>query len=313
MDRQLNFALLMFLSVSRITSAQIPADIPNNAAPQSARQTLLEMIFAVEPSQFFSHLPKHAQPLMKADVNILPLEDFSQAVTQLRSPGRKLETFETGPILLRSEDPYSRRTVEVSVESKTDGIDEDQLQLSLRLYRNGKPEPLPFVPAATFTMKIERGIWCLDDVALNLHVPLGDDAFLDSLHPDRRPPEVEEFETVALNHLRMVNTAEVSYASTFPELGFACSMTYLGGADVDEPTSSSAGLLDAGLSSGTLDGYTFSIENCSGNPVDHYSVSAVPDNPQMGLRAFCSDESAAIRFSEDGKAATCLTEGEPPP
>lgn len=313
MDRRLNLALLMFLSVSRITSAQLPVAIPSNAAPQSARQALLEMVFAVEPSQFFSHLPKHAQQLMKADVNILPLQDFWQAVTQLRWPGRKLETFETGLILLRSEEPYSRRTVEVSVESETDGVDEDQLQLSLRLYRNGKLEPLPFVPAATFTMKSERGKWCLDDVALNLHVPLGDDAFLDRLTPDRHPPEVEELETSALNHLRMVNTAEVSYAATFPDLGFACSMAYMGGAGVEEPTSGSAGLLDASLSSGTLDGYTFSIDNCSGNPVDHFSVSAVPDNPQIGLRAFCSDENAAIRFSEDGKAATCLTEGEPLP
>ena len=269
------------------------------------------MVFASDPAQFFRHLPKHAQKLMKADANILPLQDFTQAVTQLRWPGRTLETFETGPILLRSEDSYSRRSVEVSIDSETDGLDQDQLQLSLRLYRSGKPEPLPFVPTATFTMKSERGIWHLDEVAVNLRVPLGDEAFLDSLISARRPPQVEEFEAAAVSRLRTLNTAEVSYAGAFPELGFACSIAYLGGTGVEEPTSGSAGLIDSALSSGTLDGYTFSIENCSGNPVDHFSISAVPDNPQIGLRAFCSDESAAIHFSEDGKAATCLSDGEP--
>jgi hypothetical protein len=269
------------------------------------------MVFARNPVQFFSHLPKHAQTLMKANANVLPLEELSQAAMQLHWPGRKLETFETGPVLLRSENSYSHQIVEVSVESETDGLDEDQLQLSLRQYRSGKVDPLPFVPAATFTMKIEDGIWRLNDISVNLRLPLGDKVFLDSLAPGRRPPHVEELESAAIAYLRTLNTAQVSYAATFQELGFACSVANLGGSGEDEATAASAGLIDAGLSSGSLDGYRFSIEGCFGSPVDHFSISAVPESAQSGMRAFCSDESGAIRFSEDGSAATCLSDGEP--
>jgi type IV pilus assembly protein PilA len=222
-----------------------------------------------------------------------------------------LETFDTGPVLLRSEDSYSHQVIEVSVESETDGLDEDQLQLSLHLYRGGKPHPLRFVPTAVVTMKSEKDIWRLDDIAVNLRLPLGDQEFLDSLTPDRHPSQLEDLEATALNHLRTINAAEVSYAATFPELGFACTIADLGGAG--EPTPGSAGLIDAGLSSGRLDGYIISIEVCSGSPVDGFSISAVPEDRQSGLRAFCSDESGIIRFSDDGSGNTCLSAGDPVP
>jgi type IV pilus assembly protein PilA len=313
MCRRYSLTLLMVLSIPRIVSAQTPACIHNDSPPQSARQALLEMAFARNPAQFFRHLPKHAQKLVRANSNILPLQAFSQALTPLQLQEGKLETFDNGPVLLRSENTYSHRTIEVSVESETNGLDEDQLQLSLHLNGSGKPEPLPFIPTAAFTMKSEGGTWRLDDIAIEFRVPLGNDEFLDSLTRDRRPPQVEEFEATAVGHVRTLNTAQVSYAATYPDLGFACSIAYLGGTGVEEPTSGSAGLIDSGLSSGSLDGYTFSIESCSGSPVDHFSVTAVPDNPQSGLRTFCSDESAVIRFSEDGDADNCLSAGEPLP
>ena len=305
------FLTLLLALLARNAPAQ--AAFHDAPPPQSARQALLEMFFSRTPFQFLSHLPKHAQQLMKRNPTILPLQAFSQPLTQLQEQAGKLDAFDSGPILLRSENTYSHRTIEVAVESESDGFDEDQLQLSLHLYRGGKPEPLPFVPAATFTMKLEGGIWRLDDIAVNFRVPLGDQEFLDSLIPDRRSARAEELEVVALNHLRTLNTAQVSYAATFPELGFACSLAYLGGGGVDEPTSTSAALIDSRLSTGNVDGYVFSIEECTGNPVDHFSISAVPENPQPGLRTFCSDESAEIRLSEDGGAPGCLSEGEPVP
>jgi len=295
------------LVLLQLALAQTPT-LPNQVAQQSARQALLEMVLARYPAPFFAHLPEAAKKLAKADVTILPLQEISQAVGSLQWPGKALETFDTGPVLLRSEDSFSHQLIEVSVESESDGLDEDQLQLSLHLYRDGKPHPLPFIPAAVVTMKFEKDVWRLDDIAVNLRLPLGDQEFLDGLTPDRRPSKVEERETTALNHLRTLSTVEVSYAALFPEQGFACALAELGGHD--EPTPSAAGLIDAELASGQLDGYFFSIEVCSGSPVNAYSITAVPENRQTGLRAFCSDESGTIRFSEDGNGNTCLNEGE---
>lgn len=302
--------VFFLLCVPGMAAAQTPA-LPNAPPRQSARQALLEMVFARYPAPFFAHLPEHAKKLAKADSRILPLQEVSGALSQLQWPGRNLETFDTGPVLLRSEDSYSHQVIEISVESETDGLDEDQLQLSLHLYRGGKPHPLPFVPTAVVTMKSEKDIWRLDDIAVTLRLPLGNQEFLDSLTPDRRPSQLEDLEITARNHLRRLNTAEVSYAATFPELGFACKVGDLGGDG--EPTPGAAGLIDAGLSSGRLDGYIFSIEVCSGSPVDAFSISAVPEDPQSGLRAFCSDESGVIRFSDDGTGNTCLSAGDPVP
>lgn len=302
--------LLFVLAIPPIADAQAPT-LQSQTPRQSARQALLEMMFALDPAPFLAHLPEHAKKLLQADINILPLQEISQVVGPLQWPGRKLETFDTGPVLLRSEDSYSHQVIEVSVESETDGFDEDQLQLSLHLYRGGKPHPLPIVPTAVVTMKSEKDIWRLDDIAVNVRLPLGDREFLDSLTPHRRPSQLEELEATALNHLRTLNTAEVSYAAVFPELGFACSIGDLGGNG--EPTANSAGLIDSELSTGMLDGYIFSIEVCSGNPVNAFSITAVPEDRQSGSRAFCSDESAVIRFSEDGSGNTCLSAGEPVP
>jgi len=43
------------------------------------------------------------------------------------------------------------------------------------------------------------------------------------------------------------------------------------------------------------------------------NIVAIPDSAGKDQRAFCTDESAAIRFSEDGSAVTCLDGGEPVP
>jgi hypothetical protein len=302
--------LLFALVFQPLALAQTPT-LANQAAQQSARQALLEMVLTRYPAPFFAHLPEAAKKLAKADVTILPLQEISQAVDSLQWPGRTLETFDTGPILLRSKDSYSHKLMEVSVESESDGLDEDQLQLSLHVYREGKPHPLAFIPTAAVTMKLENDVWRLDDIAVSLRLPLGDQEFLDSLTPDRRPSEVAELEATALNHLRTLNTVEGSYAALSPEHGFACTLAELGGHD--EPNPSAAGLIDSELASGRLDGYIFSIEVCSGTPVNAFSITAVPENRQTGLRAFCSDESGTIRFSEDGNGYTCLNEGEPVP
>jgi hypothetical protein len=50
---------------------------------------------------------------------------------------------------------------------------------------------------------------------------------------------------------------------------------------------------------------------CTGSPASTFKVTAVPAEPAIGARSFCSDQSAVIRYAMDGKAATCLTSGKP--
>jgi hypothetical protein len=57
------------------------------------------------------------------------------------------------------------------------------------------------------------------------------------------------------------------------------------------------------------DEYVFVLSDCSGAPAKHFRLAAAPVNPENGERAFCSDESGKIRFSDDGRAESCLEAG----
>src|SRR5213075_3221594 len=63
-------------------------------------------------------------------------------------------------------------------------------------------------------------------------------------------------EASAVGSLRTPNTAEVTYQSTYPDQGFACTLAALGGTTTP-PTSAGAGLIDATLTSGKKSGYSF--------------------------------------------------------
>jgi TonB family protein len=51
----------------------------------------------------------------------------------------------------------------------------------------------------------------------------------------------------------------------------------------------------------------YAISGCNGT---QYKIVAEPEINDSGQRAFCSDESGAMRAASDGKATTCLSGGE---
>ncbi len=79
----------------------------------------------------------------------------------------------------------------------------------------------------------------------------------------------------------------------------------------ETPAPEHAMLIDSTLASGEKGGYKFSISGCDARPAAKYEVSAEPSDADSGLRAFCSDESAVVKYATDGKAATCLSGGIP--
>jgi type IV pilus assembly protein PilA len=111
--------------------------------------------------------------------------------------------------------------------------------------------------------------------------------------------------------MRTIDTAEVIYSSTYPATGFTCTLSDLDGFGGGQPNEHQAMLIPSGLASGKKPGYTLSLSGCSGNPVTSFHLVAVPAGGGSGRPAFCSDQSAVIRSSADGSAATCLASGTP--
>ncbi len=120
-------------------------------------------------------------------------------------------------------------------------------------------------------------------------------------------------EASAVGSIRTLNTAEVTYASTYPDLGFSCSLTRFGPpAGSASATSTAAGLIDAVLSSGVKSGYTFTLTGCTaaGSTTINvtYQSTGVPTAAgQTGQRAFCSDQSGVIKYDAGGSGSNCLT------
>jgi len=106
-------------------------------------------------------------------------------------------------------------------------------------------------------------------------------------------------EASAVGSLRTLNTAEITYNTTYPSTGFTCTLANLGPNGSSSATSTAAGLIDGNLASGTKSGYSFSFfsGSCSGTPVASYSTYAQPVSVgTTGQRYFCSDGSGVIQY-----------------
>ena len=107
-------------------------------------------------------------------------------------------------------------------------------------------------------------------------------------------------ESSAVSSVRTLNTAQISYNTTYATVGYAANLTALAGncTGSNIPTSSSACLIDSVLESGTKSGYTFTLQGVNGAPASSYQVIASPVNSITGVHSFCSFEDALIRVSQ---------------
>ena len=333
------FLVILFTSLS----------VGAQAAPQTARQALLEMLFSKTPGSFEKHLPRatrSALPRAGTTPGTSLLSGLSLLTGQMAARAQQLQTFEAGPTLVLIEDPRAHNKFEITVERDDLRGDEDEIDLSFHGSKDGETQTAGAKFGLTFIMKQDAGIWRLNEISVTVGVSLTDPEFLKALTtrlspaisesgsghatfiaPNtamtpanesaviagvRIPPMTAVNESAAVAAVRTVNTAEVSYAASFPAHGFTCVLSDLGGmGSGGGPTEHQAMMIDPRLASGKKNGYVFTLIGCDKTPATRYSIIAEPSNPAAGTRAFCSDESAVIRFSTDGKGSSCLNAGTP--
>jgi type IV pilus assembly protein PilA len=107
-------------------------------------------------------------------------------------------------------------------------------------------------------------------------------------------------ESSAVASIRTLNTAQISYNSAYPTVGFAASLANLGpgAGGTCTPTSATACLIDSALATGTKSGYSFTIGSVTGTPASTYQFQGTPLTPnQTGTRYFCSFADAVVRAS----------------
>jgi len=110
-------------------------------------------------------------------------------------------------------------------------------------------------------------------------------------------------EASAVGSLRTLNTAEITYNTTYPNVGFACSLSMLGPpASGSSASSNAAGLIDSNLAGGTKSGYSFGLltSTCApaGGIKTTYDYFANPVSAGVtGSRYFCTDVSGVIQYN----------------
>jgi type IV pilus assembly protein PilA len=125
-------------------------------------------------------------------------------------------------------------------------------------------------------------------------------------------------EASAVGSVRTINTAQVTYASTYPSAGFAPDLATLGPGPTPgtAASQSNAVLLDSvlgastpgGLGNGNANpksGYKFYMGGTSGTPVSTYNVNGDPITAdQTGKRYFYSDASGVLRYNTSAVATS---------
>lgn len=112
-------------------------------------------------------------------------------------------------------------------------------------------------------------------------------------------------EASAVYSVRTINTAQVTYATTYPTIGYAATLNTLAAPASGPVSSANAGVLDWILGCTTpvcsKSGYNFQITNVTGTPVSAYTVTGVPITIGItGYRGFCSDNMNPVWIDPTG-------------
>ena len=109
---------------------------------------------------------------------------------------------------------------------------------------------------------------------------------------------IAAYESAAVAAVRTLNTAQIAYNSAYPTVGYAATLSALGGTSCTPPNSTSACLIDMALAGGQRGGYNFTLSNVTGTPNSTYNVIATPILwNYSGIRYFCSYADAVVRYS----------------
>ncbi len=135
-------------------------------------------------------------------------------------------------------------------------------------------------------------------------------------------------ESGAVGAVRTINTGEVTYASTYNDIGFAAQLPDLGPASATDactaPTSTAACIIDWVLAQSNTagnppkSGYMFTavgvVPAGASTNANYYTEGHPQAKGTTGIRTFCSDQSGVIRVDPAGTAvassvATCQALG----
>jgi type IV pilus assembly protein PilA len=305
----------------------------SSTPPQTARQALMEMLFSKTKGTFWKHLPEATRTALEKSGEVAAFHQYSAMMTEVQTQTQNVRTFETGPLMLSGQDPKTGNKYEMIVEHDALRGDHDDIEVSFRTYKDGQPQRISFMPNVNFSMKKESEIWTLNEISITIHLPLADPdmlkAITDQMHwkPDLHTQPVlggpstdaarpvltagtaANSDTQVITAMHTIVSAENTYASTYPNVGYTCTLSSLDGFGTSEPGPNQAMLISSSLAGGRKYGYVFTLSGCTGAPAGKFLLTAVPNESGWGRKVFCADGSGVIRSSDEANAASCIATG----
>ena len=285
---------------------------------QTPRQAVIEM-FSGGEDKFRRHLTVEVQEklrdLLKNPTAIpTPLLAFTSA-----SNAQKIDTFESGRILFAFNNAQQHQRLEIHIDGDDWRGNDDIMELSVHSFREGIEEALPLGLKFQLGLKLQDSVWRLNALTVSVNLPVGDPRILDktwwmpqmlanaTTSAQQVQSSNEQARLSPMRAVHRISLAEDLYAQRHPEVGFTCALPNLinVGKGLDE-----AGpfrFLDPEFAGGVYNGYKFFIKGCEGKPAKSFQVMAEPVNGQG--KAYCADDRKVVRYSDDGRATSCLTTG----
>jgi len=307
--------LLITLCAGNILLAQQQAPPP---PPQTARQALIEMITGGQQGAM-KHLTVEMQKSLEGDGKNNGSAQELAAFDQIKAASSGFEVFETGQVLLAANDPKTHEKLEVHIDSDDLSDDVDNLDISFHQFRDGVEQEIPYAAVLSrFTVGLKRqaNVWRLNEISVNIKVPLGDPKLLEKFGngmpgmiggkiggsasgKPEKPRDMAPREAI-----QMLGMAESMFARIHPEVGFTCTLTDLAKPDPFH--------LDPRIFQGEpYNGYKFALSGCQNKPSGSFHVTAEPVSPAAGAKAYCTDATNNVRSSDDGLGSSCLVSGKP--
>lgn len=303
------FVLLASAALCGQPQAQAPP-------PQTPRQALIEMISGGQEGAK-KHLTVEMQKSLEADGKNNAASQLA-AFDQIRASSSDFQVFETGQILLSASEPKSNEKFEVHVDSDDLSGDTDNMDISFHQFRDGVEQDIPYAAMLsrfTVGMKRQANVWRLNEISVNIKVPVGDPKLLEKFGngmpgmvgakiggsaagKPEKPREMTPREAV-----QMLGMTESMFARTHPEIGFTCTL-----AELAKPNLLN---LDPRIFSGEpYHGYKFSLSGCQDKPSGSFRLIAEPATPAAGAKAYCTDATNNVRSSADGLGSSCIASGK---
>jgi hypothetical protein len=283
--------------------------VPSFAQGGPELDALADAFFAKDLKTVLKHLPPELEKAFAGatlDKQRMLAERFMWR-TQIEKDGVKFVRPDSGsgPVLVieppAREQTAANERVEVYLDRRMSDGNETMLRFRVKTPREDEFDRRA---VATFWMRYVDGQWRVYEFdADGESVKFDDPKFLAML-TDSYSNRPAANEASAVGSVRTLNTAALTYAASFEEIGYPGTLASIGGNgdQCEPPNPDHACLIDPVLASGEKSGYRFTFVRTG---KDEYHVTARPiEFGTTGTRSFYSDQSGVIRMTSEDREPT---------